>query len=184
MGKRIIIRSKRLYLREMDQDDLDFLIALHQDPVVMKYIGAPRSTTSITNRLAHIQWYYCDQPGYGIWMICQQTTHDRIGWGCLKDLDGTSEREIGYRLAPQYWGHGYASEVAKALVNYGFRSMRLPKIVGVTHLENVGSMRVLEKAGLHYIDDRYHYHGSVRYYELSRAEWEEEIQAERSLPGA
>ena len=60
----------------------------------------------------------------------------------------TVEIEVGYRLAPGAWGHGLASEGARALVRYGFGELGLDRIIGLTHPDNAASQRVLQKAGL------------------------------------
>ena len=55
---------------------------------------------------------------------------------------------MGYRLLPAAWGQGFATEGAKALVDYGLDDLRLHRIIGVTHPDNKASQRVLQKAGL------------------------------------
>jgi RimJ/RimL family protein N-acetyltransferase len=58
------------------------------------------------------------------------------------------EIEVGYRLAPNAWGRGYATEGARAVVRYGFADLGLDRIIGLTHPDNAASQRVLQKAGL------------------------------------
>lgn len=166
-----ILETTRLYLREIEESDLDFLTALHRDPDVMRYIGPPRTRKAVRERIEKIRQSYVDFPGRGIWMACEQSNDNPIGWGCLKDLDGTELIEIGYRLAKDAWGKGYATEIARALVEYGFNGYGLEKIVGVTTPDNIGSQKVLEKAGLVRNGSGRYYNSDVFFYELLREEW-------------
>ncbi len=167
-----ILETTRLYLREVENNDLDFLSALHRDPDVMRYIGPPRTRKSVKERIDRIRQGYKDFPGRGIWMACELTDDNPIGWGCLKDLDGTEMIEIGYRLAKEAWGKGYATEIARALLEYGFEQYGLDKIVGVTTPDNIGSQKVLEKAGLIQKGTGRFYNSDVFYYELHKVEWQ------------
>lgn len=166
-----ILQTTRLYLREVEESDLDFLTALHRDPDVMRYIGPPRSRKSVQERIEKIRQGYIDFPGRGIWMACELSNDNPIGWGCLKDLDGSELIEIGYRLAKEAWGKGYATEIARTLVEYGFTDYGLDKIVGVTTPDNKGSQKVLEKAGLIRRGSARFYNSDVFYYELLKEEW-------------
>lgn len=168
----MILETNRLFLRQISHSDLSFVTALHRDSEVMRYIGAPRTPKESQNRIKRICKYYHAHPGYGIWMACKKDNKSPQGWACLKDLDGTRSKEIGYRLARKAWGLGYATELSTALVKYGFEKKRLKKIVGVTHPDNHGSQRVLEKAGLQYVKKAFYYQNSVWYYHLYRADWE------------
>jgi ribosomal-protein-alanine N-acetyltransferase len=66
----------------------------------------------------------------------------------LKYIPKTVEVEVGYRLLHEAWGQGFATEVARELVRYGFEEVGLDRIIGLTHPDNVASQRVLMKAGL------------------------------------
>lgn len=61
--------------------------------------------------------------------------------------------EIGYRFKKKHWGKGYATEAAKASINYGFDNMKLDVIYGMTHADNLGSQNVFRKLGLKYINN-------------------------------
>jgi RimJ/RimL family protein N-acetyltransferase len=65
-------------------------------------------------------------------------------------IDGGPYIEVGYRLAKAYWGQGYATEAAAALVHYGFGELKLPLITAIAHTDNVASNRVIQKVGLVY----------------------------------
>jgi RimJ/RimL family protein N-acetyltransferase len=68
-------------------------------------------------------------------------------------MEEIGEVDVAYRLLPAYWGQGLATEAALASVQYGFAKLGLKRIIGLAMPENVASIRVLEKAGLHYIEE-------------------------------
>ena len=166
-----IIDTQRLYLRAIDHNDLEFLVKLHQDPEVMRYIGPPRSVASVRERITRIKDYYQYHPGYGIWMACLKASSVPIGWACLKDLDGSTHIEVGYRLATSTWGNGYATELARALVHYGFEKLALPEITAVTHPDNLASQRVLEKSGFILRGRDHYYNAEVNFFSQQKANW-------------
>jgi [ribosomal protein S5]-alanine N-acetyltransferase len=61
--------------------------------------------------------------------------------------------ELGYRFMQKYWGKGYATEAAKAMIDYGFNEMGLTEIYAMTDIDNKASRHVLEKCGMSYIED-------------------------------
>lgn len=166
-----ILVTNRLYLRELENQDLDFLTALHQDKAVMQYIGPLRSRDQVAERIRKIIHSYSENPGLGIWLCCLRTHHTPVGWACLKDLDGTPQIEVGYRFARSYWGNGYATEITRSLLNYGFKDRQIPEIVAVTRPDNLASRRVLEKAGLTFQGQAFFYQTEVLYFKITREEW-------------
>ena len=76
--------------------------------------------------------------------------------------------ELGYWIGKPYWGKGFATEAARALVGYGFEVLGLDRIIGLAQPENVPSQRVLEKSGMTYEKDAYYYEHLVMYYAIER----------------
>lgn len=165
-----ILETERLRMRQFREEDVAASFALDSDPEVMRYIGngATRSYEDTAKILTSMRHYYVDHPGLGVWAAELKVGKEFIGWGALKHLDNTPEIEVGYRLMRQYWGLGYATEIARALVRHGFDEIGLAEICGITHLENAASGRVLEKAGLAYVQDAFFYGSTVRYYRRIR----------------
>ena len=73
-----------------------------------------------------------------------------VGWAGLQPLSGTDEIEVGYAFGQPAWGRGYATEVASAVVQWGFEALALERIVAVASPENAGSRRVMDKLGMRY----------------------------------
>jgi RimJ/RimL family protein N-acetyltransferase len=150
MRAEIVVRTPRLALRRFRADDGDYLYRLDSDPRVMRYIGDGRVGTraSVSKALARASKYYALYPGLGVWPAESRASGKFIGWFCLKYIPNTVEVEVGYRLLPEAWSQGYATEGARALVDYGFAKLGLERIVGITHPDNLASQRVLQKSGL------------------------------------
>jgi RimJ/RimL family protein N-acetyltransferase len=155
-----LLATQRLALREFHAGDAENLYRLNRDPRVMRYIGdgSVGTRASVTAAISRARKHYRDYPGLGVWPAEERASGAFIGWFCLKYIPATVEVEVGYRLLPRMWGHGFATEGARALVRYGFDVLGLYRVVGLTHPENLASQRVLCKAGLrdagwgHYYD--------------------------------
>ena len=136
------METARLRLRPLTPDDLERLVALHGDPEVMAFItGAGETRETVETQSLP------DLLSRRTWLLFEAETF--LGWASLR-LEG-DEAELGYRLTRAAWGQGYASEAARALVDLGFRHLGLARIWGQTMAVNLGSRRVMEKAGLTYV---------------------------------
>jgi ribosomal-protein-alanine N-acetyltransferase len=168
-----IVETERLILRPFTPDDLDALAAINSDPDVMRFIGdgkpAPRERTA--ERLAFIL-EHGRRHGFSVWAVRSKQTPSLMGFCGLHHLDGTNEVEVGYRLAREHWGKGFATEAARASLRYGFEELKLNRIAAVVHPENIASQRVLEKLGLKYEKDARFYDIDVKYYAIAREDYE------------
>ena len=154
------LTTLRLAMREFVPDDFADLRRLNSDVRVMKYISGkaetPEETQAAVRRTLRNYRLY---PDLGAWYTVRRDTGKFIGWFSLKYAGKSPDIEIGYRLLPQAWGQGFATEGATAMYQYGFDDLDLDRIIGVTHPDNFASQKVLMKAGL---TDR----GWGRYYDL------------------
>jgi len=144
------LETLRLALREFTLDDLPDLIRLDSDPRVTRYLagGKPAPQAAIAASLRRIIRYPALYPSLGIWRAARRDTGAFIGWFSLKYAGKSPDVEIGYRLCPEAWGRGFATEGARALIDYGFDDLSLTRIIGVTHRDNIASQCVLMKAGM------------------------------------
>lgn len=142
--------TERIALRELCASDLDDLFRLDRDPRVMRYIASGEVGTreSVAAAVKRAMKYYALYPGLGKWRAEERSSGRFIGWFSLNYVPKTVEVEVGYRLLPAAWGHGFATEGARELVRYGFETLGLYRIIGLTHPDNAASQRVLQKAGL------------------------------------
>lgn len=146
-----ILETDRLYFRQFVLDDAAILYEMHQDPAITKYTGDPipwDSVGLVENILKEgILPQY--KKKIGRWATFLKEDDTFIGWCGLKDVDG--EVDLGYRFIQKYWGNGYASEAAKAVLQYGI-DHNIKNIVGRASVDNIASVKVLEKIGLTFFE--------------------------------
>lgn len=141
--------TMRLAMRQFVADDFDDVRTLDSDARVMKYItGKPATMDETHATIRRVTGYYARYPDLGAWYTVRRDTGSFIGWFSLKYAGKSPDVEIGYRLTPDAWGYGFATEGARAMHDYGFDDVGLHRIIGVTHPGNKASQRVLMKAGL------------------------------------
>lgn len=141
----VSLQTARLLLRPWrDEDDAAFA-ELAADPVVMEYL-LPRSGWPARKR-AH--W---DRYGFGQWVVEIPGEASFIGVVGLETVSYeahfTPAVEVAWRLARAYWGKGYATEAARAALDYGFARLGLEEIVALTVPANRRSRRVMERLGM------------------------------------
>ena len=143
------LQTARLRLRRYTPDDLDDLHRLNSHEGVMRYLGGVVSRTQTAELLANrILRYYHEHPGLGVWATVDKTSGAVIGFHLLNHIQGTEHIQVGYRLHPEHWGRGYATEMTRALLRYGFMQRSLGTLTAITHLDNTASQQVLLKSGL------------------------------------
>jgi ribosomal-protein-alanine N-acetyltransferase len=171
MAIKKILETTRLILREIQKEDFDDLFRMNSDPQVMKYVGdgSTRDHDQMLRELDMLMSHYVRKPGLGIWATILKENNTFVGASGLVYYDNTPEIEIGYRMLKEHWNKGYATEAAFGLLNYGFTSLRLKKIVSSAHVDNTPSRKVMEKIGMKYIDNRFHYGCLQAYYEIEAA---------------
>ena len=141
------VKTKRLTLRAFADFDYDTLVVLMTDPEVMKFTGFKTPQTPERIRELLEKWKSEGIGPLGVWAAEERDSGEVIGW-CMLKTTRTETPELGYMIVKTQWGKGYASEIAKSLVQYAEKILKLPRIVAVTSPDNVPSMRVLEKAGM------------------------------------
>lgn len=148
-----ILETERLILRHQVIEDLDDLWALYCDPEITKYIpDAPRSRQEAQEEL---EWHMNGHPRFpelGLWATIHKETGKFIGrCGLLPwTIEGQEEVEVAYTIAREYWGQGLASEAARAILQYGFEKLHLPRLISLIDADNIASQRVAEKIGMRF----------------------------------
>ncbi|GGY10956.1 GNAT family N-acetyltransferase [Streptomyces hiroshimensis] len=146
------LRTDRLALRAWRESDLDPWAAMNADPEVRRYfpevLTREQSEASITRFQADL-----DRRGWGWWAVEVVATGEFIGFAGLDPVDEDmpfTGVEAGWRLARPAWGHGYATEAALAVVEFGFGELGLSEILAVTTATNVRSQAVMRRIGMTY----------------------------------
>ncbi|MGW0841641.1 GNAT family N-acetyltransferase [Streptomyces sp. NPDC002787] len=141
------LRTDRLLLRDWRTSDLAPWAAMNADPQVREHfpgvLTEEQSEASIVRFQADL-----DRRGWGWWAVEVRATGEFIGFAGLDPVEEDmpfSGVEAGWRLARTAWGHGYATEAARAAVRFGFESLGLPEILAVTTATNLRSQAVMRR---------------------------------------
>jgi len=175
------LETPRLRLRRWRPEDLNPFAALNADPEVMEHFPSALSREESIATVSRIEKHF-EKHGYGLWAVELPGEAPFIGFIFLAvpafEASFTPCVEIGWRLARPWWGQGFATEGARAVLAHGFESLKLPEIVSFTVPGNTRSRRVMEKLGMRYSEEFEHpnlppQHPLCRHvlYRLSRAEW-------------
>jgi len=146
-----IIETERLILRTWKKADAKPYFRINQDLRVIECLRGPLTMQQVNDFIeaTNHQW---SNRGYTLWAAELKATAEFMGFIGLNytawEAHFTPAVEVGWRLGSQYWGKGYATEGAKASLNYGFQICGLEEIVSFTVPANVRSIRVMEKIGL------------------------------------
>ena len=142
-----MFETERLFLRRLDENDIDAIFAMRIDKDVMRFIRETQDRAESANwiKLVSSRW---KNEKIGFCALIEKQSAKLIGWCGLWKLKETGETEIGYAIAKEFWGKGFAVEAAEAFLTYGFNELNLSKIVAVAFPENTASRRVMEKLGM------------------------------------
>ncbi|MBN2393939.1 MAG: GNAT family N-acetyltransferase [Anaerolineae bacterium] len=147
------ITTERLVLRAFFEQDVDPLFDILQQPGILRYFPPTgRPLHELAARIVSRQLAHWEEHGYGWWAVEFRDEPGLLGWAGLTYLPETGETEVAYLLRQEVWRRGLATEAAKASLRFGFERFDFPFIIGITHPENIGSQRVLEKSGLHSVE--------------------------------
>jgi RimJ/RimL family protein N-acetyltransferase len=147
----MILATERLVLREFVKDDWPAVLAYQQNPLYLPYYEWTERTPEGAREFVRMFLAQQQQiPRIKFQLASTLKTTGQLIGNCgirLKSADAR-EADIGYELDPRYWGQGYASEAARAIVHFGFAQLRLHRIWSWCIAENSASARVLEKLGM------------------------------------
>jgi RimJ/RimL family protein N-acetyltransferase len=146
-----ILETERLILRRQVIEDLDALWELYCDPEVTKYIpDAPKSREEAREELEWFMNGHPRRPELGLWATILKENGKFIGRSGLLPwtIEGQDEVEVAYTIAREYWGRGLGSEVAAAILEYGFEHLKLSRLICMPEADNIASQKVAEKIGM------------------------------------
>ena len=144
-----VLETARLTLRPFREKDVDLLAELMANTDFMRFslgVFSREQTTGFLEKL--VDWERRGLPSQ--FAVIHRGSNRLIGYCGFfhQQVDGRDEIEIGYRLHPDYWGRGLATEAARAVRDHGFRDWKLSRVISLIHSENVPSRRVAEKNGM------------------------------------
>ena len=177
------ILTSRLLLRPWLDRDLPAFAALNADPQVVEFLPKALERTESDALSDRIRAHFAEH-GFGLWAVEVPGTADFIGFVGLGvpafEASFTPCVEIGWRLARDHWGHGYATEAARTALAIGFEALNLAEIVSFTVPHNVRSRAVMERLGMRHCADQDFDHPKLPLghplsrhvlYRMPRAQW-------------
>lgn len=145
----MIIETARLYLRELQQSDLDSLSKILQDEQTMVAYEGAFDDTEVQSWLEKQLDNY-RREGFGLWAVVLKETNEMIGQCGLtwQDFAGQKVLEIGYLFQRAFWHHGYAIEAAEACKKYAFEQLSAEEVFSIIRDTNTASQKVAERNGM------------------------------------
>lgn len=145
------VETERLLLRRWQLKDLQPFALMGKDPRVMKFFPALVTEEETAAMIARINARFLEN-GFCFWAVERKYDGAFLGFTGLNRPAFTTPAspcvEVGWRLAFEYWGHGYATEAANGSLKYGFDVLGLPEIVAFTAVENARSRAVMDRIGM------------------------------------
>jgi [ribosomal protein S5]-alanine N-acetyltransferase len=143
-----VLRTERLILRPVTAGDHAALLAHWAAPDVRRFLfdGAALSADEVTEAIEDSTRDF-GRAGYGLWLVHQQDHSDLVGTAGLRPLDELG-LEIFYSLAPGWWGKGYATEAARAVLDHALGPLGLPEVLAEVDEGNAASIAVIQRLGM------------------------------------
>ncbi|MEH6367022.1 MULTISPECIES: GNAT family N-acetyltransferase [Pseudomonas] len=151
----IELETPRLIMRQWTPEDLPALASLNADSEVMRFFPAVLSREQSAQMLERLRGQFAAQ-GYGFWALQQKgsgqligfTGLNRVGFEASFSSATNPAVEIGWRLARKYWQQGYASEAARAALDFAFSQLQLAEVVAFTAEVNGPSIQLMQALGM------------------------------------
>lgn len=146
----MILKTERLALREFDLNDSNFILKLVNSPNWLKFIGDKniKSKEDAVKYLKNGPLKSYEENGYGLWLVYLHKSNVPIGMCGLVNRDILNHVDIGFALLPEYFGMGYGIEIAQATMNYAKNSLGFDRVLAITNINNISSIKLLIKIGL------------------------------------
>ncbi len=143
------VRTARLNLREFVATDLNAVHAYSADPRVTRFLFfGPRDAESSADYLEELLASQREQPRTRFELAVEEIATGQLIGACDLSLIESNVVDLGYMLAVEQWGQGYATEIASALVEAAFYELRAHRVISTVDVNNAASIRVLEKIGM------------------------------------
>jgi len=168
-----VVDTERLILRGYREADLDALVAMAADPIVGPHLtdGMLPVREACWRQLALWVGHWTIR-GFGMWAVEERSSGTFIGRIGIWQPEGWPGTEVGWLLGRAFWGHGYATEAARASLEWGFTHLEVPELVSLIRSDNEPSIAVAERIGERYRGQVPFRGGSTGLWAITRAEWE------------
>lgn len=144
-----VVETERFYCRLWTESDLPHVLSLHQNSDVMRFFPGIATSDQCRQFLLKMQRVF-EKHSFAYLPVFEKDSDSFVGWVGLCNQTYLSEDfvDIGWRLLPEFWGQGIATEMASAFLTYGFEICKLDEIFAVAPKLNKPSMRVMERIGM------------------------------------
>ncbi|NJL38155.1 MAG: GNAT family N-acetyltransferase [Leptolyngbyaceae cyanobacterium SM1_4_3] len=178
-----MLKTPRLIFRHFFPADLNQLYQeIYSHPLVAQALSPTGSLTfEQTAQILHRRLDHWQKHGFGVWALIHKQNQQLMGHCGLHYLGDTSEVELTYAINPFYWRQGLATEAARAVLHWGFDTLKLKQIVAVTGPENIASRRVMQKLGMRYEQNIEYGATEVFYYSVTPEAFESELRLSRQI---
>ncbi|HJQ34364.1 MAG TPA: GNAT family N-acetyltransferase [Pyrinomonadaceae bacterium] len=168
----ITLKTERLVLRMLREDDFEQYAAIVADPEVARHLsdGKPLSRADAWRQMAFVVGHW-QLRGYGMWAVEEAATGRLAGRIGFLNPEGWPGFELGWTLAPEFWGRGYATEGARRALEYAFTEMGREHVISLIRPDNLPSIRVAERLGERLEGSAQIFGAEARVYGISREEW-------------
>ena len=175
------LQTSRLKLRPFSKKDTLPLYQLLQGEQVLKYFPQthPPSLAQVEKMIIRINQAW-QRYKFGLWGVERLEEETLLGRCGLQYLPDSEEVEIDFIFGVHFWGQGYATEAGQAALRFGFEAQKIDAIVGIVHLENRASQRVLNKLGMQFTEAKSYFGMACERYEITGANWHR--MAQRTTP--
>ena len=145
----LILETPRLILRKHTLADVPAMEAVLGDPVTMQFYPSAFDHQGVVDWIQTSLDRY-SRDGHGLWAMLLKESNELIGdCGCtLQEVEGKYQMEVGYHVRRDLWGRGYATEAARACMEYAFNTLQAKRVISMIRPENIASWRVAEKNGM------------------------------------
>lgn len=140
-----MIETERLVLRQWQESDREPWAAMNADPRVREFFPSVLTREQSDEAFDRISSGLLER-GWGLWAVDRDG--EFLGFTGLAQPRFRDGTEIGWRFTASAWGHGYATEAARAALDYAFTSLKLPEVISFTTVSNVRSRAVMERLGM------------------------------------
>lgn len=143
------VKTKRLQLRLLQEDDINYLTELNSDPEVRQFLpdGTQNKEQTKSRMMEFISWY--EKQGLPCFIIFTLESNEFVGRCGFGPVD-TGEIEIGYLLCKKFWGQGLATEAVSTLLDWAKKHIKTEYIIAFAPLTHLASQRVMKKCGMEY----------------------------------
>ena len=177
------LETERLLLRPFRPGDIDDYAALNADPEVLHYLGGGTEPWDRSRSWRHMAFLmgHWQLGGAGMWVLEHKETGEFIGVVGFSAPDGWPGFELAWILARRSWGHGYATEAARAALSHAFMTLKKDRVISLIHPDNQASICVAKRIGERLLDRINHLGRDMLCYGIDRETYLVQVAPEGEL---